>query len=369
MKIAYIGIKGLPAEGGAARVVEAIVQRLAGQHDITVYCSRVYTAPAQSIPNVHFVYLPSLGGKYAFMASLDFLAACHAILFGDYDLIHLHNIEASFVLPFLRLKYPVISTAHGFAYWRAKWSPLARWLMRMLDWPFMTLSSLVTSVSAKDAVALQSRYHKEVVYIPNGVSTDFKPDFKKATELLTNMGVARGEYLIFVAGRIEPTKGAHLAIEAANRLEQDIPLLIVGDLNQVAAYRKELFSKAGARIHFHPFIQERSLLFGLMASSRGLIFSSSVEAMPMVLLEAASLGVPIIASDIPEIRAIFADGIEYFASGEISSLVEKLNCLLEDEPSMILKSQQMQRWILKEYNWDAIVARYDRLYRQVVGHD
>ena len=45
MKIAYIGIKGLTSKGGAERVVEAIVRRLATQHVLTEYCSQNYTAP------------------------------------------------------------------------------------------------------------------------------------------------------------------------------------------------------------------------------------------------------------------------------------------------------------------------------------
>ena len=55
MKIAFIGIKGLPSKGGAERVVEAIVQRLSGQHTLTVYCSRYYTGPEARVPGVRLV--------------------------------------------------------------------------------------------------------------------------------------------------------------------------------------------------------------------------------------------------------------------------------------------------------------------------
>ena len=42
MRIAFIGIKGLPSKGGAERVVEAIAEGLAGKHEITVYCNSPY---------------------------------------------------------------------------------------------------------------------------------------------------------------------------------------------------------------------------------------------------------------------------------------------------------------------------------------
>lgn len=55
MKIALIGIKGLPSKGGAERVVEAIVQRLSSQHTLTVNCSRHHSAFRACVPGVSLV--------------------------------------------------------------------------------------------------------------------------------------------------------------------------------------------------------------------------------------------------------------------------------------------------------------------------
>jgi len=192
MKIAYLGVKGLPARSGAERTVEAIATRLADRHDITIYCSSRYTPPAASVPGIRLVRMPGLRGKYTHMTSVDFMAACHAVLRGDYDLIHLHHIEAGFVLPLLRLKYPVVSTAHGFAYRLEKWSPFARKLLYMMVSPFIKLSKVVTSVSAKDAAELQTRYQRQVFYVPNGVSLEPAPDVEKARMILAQHGLTYG---------------------------------------------------------------------------------------------------------------------------------------------------------------------------------
>ena len=50
MKIAYIGIKGLPAKGGVERVVEAIVDRLREKNELTVYCNSRYTPEGTESP-------------------------------------------------------------------------------------------------------------------------------------------------------------------------------------------------------------------------------------------------------------------------------------------------------------------------------
>jgi glycosyltransferase involved in cell wall biosynthesis len=228
IKVAILGIKGLPAQAGVDRVVEAIVKRFPALGvSPTVFCDRSFTPESYFLNGTTIVRVESTSGKYLSAPTRFINSAIRALFSGDFDLIHLHNIEASFILPLLRLKYPVLSTAHGFAYWRSKWGSMARMAIRLTDWPFMTFSSAITSVSEKDAKALSARYHKKVFYIPNGVGADFKPDKRGAGLLLASLGLSPKNYLIFVAGRIEPTKGAHLAIEAINRLERGIPLLVV----------------------------------------------------------------------------------------------------------------------------------------------
>ena len=115
LRIAYLGIKGLPSAAGADRVVEAIVRRLANHHRLTVYCSASAVPAGATFPGVELVRVPVLKGKHAHATSLFLRSALDALLRRDFDLVHVHNVEASFVLPFLKLRYPVIATSHGLA--------------------------------------------------------------------------------------------------------------------------------------------------------------------------------------------------------------------------------------------------------------
>ena len=105
MKIAYIGAKGLPSKSGTERVVEAIVKRLAGKHDITVYCDWKYTPKGTKIPGVTLIRLPTIQGKYTEATLLFLLSAFHAMVFKHFDLIHVNGVDACFTLPLLRLRY------------------------------------------------------------------------------------------------------------------------------------------------------------------------------------------------------------------------------------------------------------------------
>lgn len=372
MKIAYLGIKGVvPARGGTERVVEALATRMRPLGITpTVYCARRNTPAATKLSGVKIVRLPALPGKYLRATSLDLLSALHAVAFGDYDLIHLHNSEASFVLPLLRLRYRVIATRHGSAYWRDKWGALAKALLRMTDYPFMLLSNAVTSVSAKEAMELAGRFGRAVTYIPNGVGPEYQADLPAAQEILRGHGLDAGGYMLFIAARIEPTKGAHIAVEAANRLgAAAAPLLIVGDDSHVPEYQRRLHDIAGPAIRFQQFVDSPLALFGLMANAQCLILPSLVEAMSMVLLEAASLGLPIVCSAIAENREVMGDDALYFPPQDTAVLTAQLRWVLAHPQEIRAMGLRAQKRIHEEYSWDAIAARYARLYRGLSKKD
>ena len=104
MKIGYIGIKGLPSKAGADRVVEAIVERLANKHELSVYCSSLVIPPDATYPGVELIRMPVLPGKHLHATSLFLISALHALT-RDFDLIHFHNLEAFFVTLLLKIKY------------------------------------------------------------------------------------------------------------------------------------------------------------------------------------------------------------------------------------------------------------------------
>lgn len=365
MKIAYIGIKGLPSKGGAERVVEAIVQRLAKRHVITVYCSRHYTPSNINIQGVRLFRVPCLSGKYTHMLSFNLLAALHALIFGRYDLIHLHNIEASFVLPILKLRYPVIATAHGRITHENKWGKIATMIIQSIEVPFGVLSDAATSVSSMHSQELSARFHRTISYIPNGVDNDVRIDLEAARCLLETKGLIEQEYILFVAARIIPLKGAHLLLEAFRKIKGNYRLVIVGDLSQSPKYARRLRSLADERTIFFPFVNSSSKLLGLLKLSHMFVFSSTNEGMSMVLLEVASVGVPILCTDIPANTAVLSNRALYFRLGDVTDLSEKLQWALDHPYDMEKLGQQARAWVKKQFSWDMIAEYYDEIYRKL----
>ncbi len=371
MKIAYIGLKGLPSKGGTERVVEAIVTRFCKHHQITLYCDARYEAPPGALPDVEIKKIKTLPGKYLQPTSLFLFSAIHALIFGDFDIVHIHGVETTFISPLLRLKFKrIMATAHGSPTRSslAKWGKFAQFLMNLTEYSFLYASNISTSVSKIDANYFSERFNKDVEYIPNGVN-QYQETLSESAKIfgyLSSIGVEKGKYYVFSAGRIIQEKGCHLAIEAINKLGLEEPLLIIGDLDQSPDYRKRLTELATRKVIFIPPISDRNLLFGIINYSKLFIFPSIREAMSMMLLEAASLGSPLVCSDILENKIVLGENAVYFKSVDVSDLCEKIlwaNC---HPVEMAEISRKAKESVLEFFSWDKIARDYEKLYVQIM---
>ena len=136
-----------------------------------------------------------------------------------------------------------------------------------------------------------------------------------------------GQQKKFLAvGRFSPKhKGFDLLIQAFALLvqrNQEWQLDIVGD-----GPEKDLLADMisdndlESRIKLHPFTNEIQTYY---SSASVYVLSSRWEGMPLVLVEAMSHGLPIIASDIPICQEILGDFGLFFKNGDIHELAQRL---------------------------------------------
>ena len=368
LRIAHLGSKGIPSKGGTERVVEAVARRQAAAgHRVTVYGSRLVCSSGV-VAGVRVLALATVAHKYLGPVLLQLAGAAHALACGDYDVVHLHGAENGFVVPLLRLRYPVVTTNHGPAYLREKWGGPAKALIRAVDGLSVRPATRATAVSAVQAVELGRRYGRDVVAIPNGVDFDEPVDEDGAERLLAGLGLRPGEYLLFAAARVDPTKGCHTLLEALGRLPEPPPLLVVGDLFHAPGYEERL--RALARdlpVSFVPRLDAKPVVLGLLRRARLFVFPSEVEAMSMMLLEALCQDSPTLASDIPENTSILPPGFPVFRTGDAGALAAGLQELLSADPEARRRVAASARdSVAARYGWDEITRSYEAVYRQAM---
>jgi glycosyltransferase involved in cell wall biosynthesis len=367
VKIAYMGVKGLPSKSGTERVIEAIINRLIVSHEITVYCDSTYTPKNTKIHGVRLIRIPTVfKGTYTKAPALDILSSLHAVFFGNYDVIHLNGVENTFILPFLRLKYRVVSTSHGSPgrITGSKWGPIAKLFVEQTEYPFLFLSNIATTISSADADYLEARHNKKIIYIPNGVDLNVHSDQIAAQLFLREHGIEPQNFILFAAGRIIALKGCHILIDAHMQIDSDIPLLIIGDLDQVPSYGKALKQMVSSkRVIFIPAISNRELLFGILSQCKLFVFPSTAESMSMMLLEAVSLDIPLICSDIEENTSVLGDSVLYFRSGDVKDLSNKIQYALNNPQDMESFAHKASELVKNHYSWDKIAGQYENLYK------
>jgi len=357
-RIAFLGIKGLPSKAGADRVVESLVNYLSKDYYISIYCSWFYSKDYVR-DDIELIKLRNLKGKHLSSLSLFLLSAIHALFIKRVDLVHVHNTDAGFIIPLLRIKYKVIGTSHGYPYKLQKWNALAKYFLRTSESLFILLSNLITCVSKTISEELKYKYKKEIHFIPNGVDI---PHYIKDESIFNKYKLLRKNYICFAAGRIDPTKGCHILLKAFNKLKRNIRVVVIGDFSHKKDYSKKLYEMADKRVTFIPFIEKKEKLFGIVKNSKLFVFPSTVEAMSMMLLEVAALGTPIICSDIPENIDVLKNRAIYFKSGDSNDLKSKVDYCLDNYDDILKMSNQTKDWITDQYNWQVISEEYKKIY-------
>lgn len=363
LHVAHVGSKGIPSRGGTERVVEAVATRHALHHDVTVYGSaRVCISGMRQ--GVQVVALPTFTAKHSGPVILQLLAALHALTIRQYDVVHVHASENGFVVPLLRLRYPVITTNHGSAYRLEKWGAVARCLIRANERLSVTWATIATAVAANQARALTGRYGRAVECIPNGVDEHDPVAIDEASDLLRIHGLERLGYVLFAAARVDPTKGCHTVLEAYRVMEAPPPLLVVGDLDHAPGYEERVRKLAeGLPVTFVPRLEDKAVLMGLLRLCRVFVFPSTIEAMSMMLLESLATGAVGIASDIQENVTVLPEGYPTFKAGDAADLGRQLQRVLElsdAEREAILRHGV--EWVRARHDWDRIAVRYEGLY-------
>jgi glycosyltransferase involved in cell wall biosynthesis len=370
-RIAVLGIKGLPSKGGAERVVEAVIKAaLRSGCEVTVYGKKSYCEDV-SYPGGRFrlVLIKDFGGKYLNPFLFGLSSAIHALIFGRYDVIHLHCADYGFLVPLLRLRFKVIGTSHGAEYNRDKWNREAKLFFKIAEALFVKFTDVCTSVSKTLGEYYSERYGRPVIYIPNGI--DFSGDalgnrnqVDNGNEVLTRHKLDKKGYILFASGRIIPSKGCDILLKANRKLNLNIPLIVVGrnDQRDYAGYLEGLVAP---NVIFIDFIASKRDLFQLVANCRFFIFPSTYEAMSIMLLEVASLKKGVICSDIPEnVEAINTNAV-YFRSGDEDDLADKISYAVQNEDKMDELGAKAYEWVRKNRDWNNITEEYIRLFRSV----
>ena len=366
MKIAIFGHKSIPnGSGGVEVVVEELAVRLAARgHSVTCLNRKGESGEKlRHYRGVRIKELPTVRRRgLAAASSSVFGAICAA--FGDYDVVHIHAEGPAFMcwLPKLLGKRTVV-TVHGLDHQRAKWGRFASRYIMCGEKNAVRWADEIIVLSRNVQEYFKKTYGRETVYIPNGMS---RRERAEADEIVTRWGLQKDGYILFL-GRLVPEKCPELLIKAFANVKTDKKLVIAGGSSDTNDYVNKLHALAAGddRIVFTGFVSGRPKE-ELFSNACFYVIPSSVEGMPLTLLEAVSCGCCCLTSDIPECAEVVGDCALSFPAGDGAALTAALQSLC-DEPERVESYRRLSEKVLENgLSWDEMTEKTLALYR---GHE
>ena len=157
-----------------------------------------------------------------------------------------------------------------------------------------------------------------------------------------------------------------LVWEIVNRRHPDWHLDMYGD-GELRAYYKEKIDRMNINIHVH---QPESSIFQRYIESSMLLLTSLYEPFGLVLPEAMSCGLPVVAFDCPYGPAdIITDGVDGFLikNRDVDAFADRVCQLIESED---LRCQMGKQGIVssQRYRADRIMPMWNRLFQELAAH-
>jgi glycosyltransferase involved in cell wall biosynthesis len=364
MRIAMIGVKGVPHPGGIENVVEQLGARLIKRgHDVTVYVRPHYTPRSRTeFCGMRLIHLPSLPTKHFDAVTHTFLATAHATMTSRMDVAHVHSIGLSpFAIP-LRLRgISTVLQSHGLDWQRQKWGSLARAYLRASDRSAVLFPNATTVVSRKMQRYYESHLGRPVLYIPNGVNACSRvpPDN------ILRLGLRGDDYILF-ASRLVPEKGLHYLLDAYKAIgNPGKKLVVAGDSNYGDQYALKLKQQGNRDIMFLGFVRGR-LFEELLSWAYLYVLPSDIEGLSTGLLQAMSYGNCVLVSNIEENMEVVAENGLCFDSGNVADLKAKLEFLLGRENLVKEYRLKAQEHVRRNFSWDVVADEYEKLYLRLM---
>ncbi|MEI6511174.1 MAG: glycosyltransferase family 4 protein [Candidatus Uhrbacteria bacterium] len=384
MRIAMIGQKGFEIGqrgGGIEQHVRALSLYLGRRgHEVTVYARRRYDraekAEGAERPGVDVRFVPTIYRKNLEAIVHTFLCTVDALL-RDYDIIHYHGVgpaTLAWIPRLLKPKTRVVVTFHSQDQFHAKWGLFARKYLEFGEWAACEFPHATLAVSHVIKIYARNRFHKEIIYIPNGAEVQNVT----ATDEIKTFGLVAGKYVLNV-GRLVPHKGIHTLIEGWKMAKgaggswgalgaDGWKLVIVGAATYTSDYEKKLRASIEGRDDILMLgYQSGESLRQLFAHAYLYVQPSESEGLPVVVLEAMSYGRPVLVSDIPENLEAMKNAGFSFENKNVDDLAKKLGDLIAHPEIVAEAAKSTQEVVLKHFNWEIIAVHTEAVYLSIRG--
>jgi len=283
------------------------------------------------------------------------------------DVIHAHMIHANvFARLLTRIVRcpPLVCTAHSFR----EGGRLRMLAYRMTD-RWSALTTHVSEDGRMGMVAAGAVQAERISVMPNGIDIDrFHPNAALRGATRARLGISAGTRLALNVGRLVPEKAQDLLLSAFAQIDPatlPVHLLIAGGGplretlgNQIAALG------LASRV---TLLGPRDDVPALLNAADTFVLSSTIEGLPMVLVEALACGCPVVATDAPGVREVLHDQGVIVPRGDAAALTTALDAALRQSRGSHMDEAARRARAVSMFSIDAVAQRWLEIYASLAS--
>jgi glycosyltransferase involved in cell wall biosynthesis len=203
-----------------------------------------------------------------------------------------------------------------------------------------------------------------VAVISNGVDTTRFAPYPDVAAVRNDLGIGPTDSVVGIVAALRPEKNHDLFLEMARRVVKQLPktrFLIIGDGPCRDAIQQRA-SELGITAHVR-MLGSRDDVPRLLAAIDVFALTSHIEANPVSILEAMSVGRPVVATNVGSIHEAVAEGHSGFlvSPGDADQFAERVLQLLQEPLVCESMGDAARKAVVDKWSIEAMVHGYERL--------
>lgn len=274
------------------------------------------------------------------------------------DVVHAHNPKAALAARLaVGPRVPLVTTVHGVP---ARSLAGATGLLRRT-------SDRVIAVSPYVAAQLEVYGYPgdRIEVVENAIEAPAHHDRYVAR---TELGLAPDAFVALCAARMVDQKRHDLLVEAwalTARTHPTSVLLVAGDgPNRAAVEAAVVRHRLEGRVRL---LGERADVPRLLAASDVLVLPTDWEGLPISLLEAMAVGVPVAVSRVGGVVESLGSAVHLVEPGSAEGLALAIDALADDLPGRIALGRRGRALVEHRFAMEPMLARHREIHEQLAG--
>ncbi|MBL7069002.1 MAG: glycosyltransferase [Candidatus Omnitrophica bacterium] len=284
----------------------------------------------------------------------------------DFDMIHTHMFTSNLwgrLAGFFASKKFVIITEHSTEEWKRAYHFL-------IDRALLPLTKKAIFVTEKVL-----EFYKEKIHIPekmsfvcnNGVDTSRLRITNTRKEVRDSLGISMDSFLIGAVGRLAAPKNFQNLLKALSKIKDGVETVIVGDgpeREDLVRMRDNLGLSGTVK-----FLGVRSDIGNILNAIDILVVPSKREGLSLTILEAMSMGVPVIATDVGGNSECVINGKTGFLvpSEAPEALGRAILKAVSDKKILTAMGNRAKKLFKSRFTVDSMIKTHENVYEEILG--